>query len=1358
MELLNNKEKIVSFLGAIESNVKLDNIAGYYNINILLEDVVANLLNIIFDYKFINANRIEKNYPAIDLIDEERRIAVQVTSDNGYGKINDTFIKFKNSKKDLPKKIDNVKFFMLKGKMPNYSSGKINKTSKRFNIKKDIMDFSDIVRELDNLQHNKISEIEKYLETIYINKPVIRLDSIKKIERNDDKLEKYINRFIINRESSEHNKEKLIDVIEEKNKVILLSDAGKGKTIEIKKLVKDIEDKDKNLFPFYCKLNTYVNEDIKELIPVQYKDIYKENLVFILDALDEIEEKNRNTFVRKLERFCQENENIKVIITCRNNFYMNKSENFDGTLKNFNEYILCDIERKNINELLKINNINENEFWNEIELKKLDFIVLNIFYLNEIIDIYCKEKKLPTKEGLMDYILDKRYNTDKNKYRNTIDFDSKKNKMENALKKVALTLEMLGKNYLTEQEYNELVSQDDNRELLKYSSLLRKSGNGNYSFIHNNFGEYLAAKKISEYDLDTIKEIVTYENLKTKIKPSWVNTLSFAVNKYKDTALINWIISCMPEFIVYIEIDVISIENRKMILRALLEKYNSKRVWFPYSIRTNNLISDIDDLKYIINIIRQKEHYTTVGNALYILESIGNLFGMDKEIKKELLNVAKKSGYTSYNKAVAINLLANFNLGTYDDLIKIIDSNKDMENSTLRRSYFYYCNTLKIINESIDIFIDRWDSSRNMLRKTDDGDDIYSWGEIQEVHKAFNNITNQATLNKAIDFFETIQLHIHNEEDKLVISLCNSIYNTHKETKEIINNLIRVYTKVEEQYDYANMNAIIKIIKSHNMLLSFFKQYMKLDHKHGYRVYEIIIDDECMEYFYTQYKNYKYKDETTESILIFCSDKIKYYEELKVLYEKRTKKKLEKRNAVDYNAIRVESEKVFIETLFNRDSFIELVSKFINEYGEDGKLYLRTLKDIRRYDKIELNIEYKELLYFICSHFNEADYIDIKSFDSWDWNLVILDQMYQRMNNKHEIELNTEQIKIIEEICKKGIKKCDFRNAQKKNMINRKCLYYWFFRNKYNFEYPEKVLLDMLEFEFSTGGERVGFGYITKCVEKRKIDKRVEENLNSRELPWQVFENHIEYSLENNISNCIESVGRYLENKKNFENERNLAAKYLIKYMKLDKFIKKYFVNLEIKMQRNVIGLIFEKDPEILNDWLIERLNKTNKNENKMFYAQYLILANKNEGYEYYIKYLKKNNRPYKDRRYYEGINEKLGKISNIIMIEWLIEIIQITISPQFKDDTFDGIYNNVRKSIINTGAQSSNSFYIVNNRLSEIFRENQDNKNIGMISYIIEDLENEYCKNYLKSYTIGDIKKKLYELDVKKDAIDSYL
>ena len=159
-----------------------------------------------------------------------------------------------------------------------------------------------------------------------------------------------------------------------------------------------------------------------------------------------------------------------------------------------------------------------------------------------------------------------------------------------------------------------------------------------------------------------------------------------------------------------------------------------------------------------------------------------------------------------------------------------------------------------------------------------------------------------------------------------------------------------------------------------------------------------------------------------------------------------------------------------------------------------------------------------------------------------------------------------------------------------------------------------------------------------------------------------------------------------------------------------------------------------------------------------MFYAQYLILADKKEGYEYYIEYLKKNNRSYNDRKFYSSINEKISHESSIVMLKWIIEIIQIIINQKFKDYAYGDIYNNVRKAIINIGTENINNFSTVEKELSKIFNEKKDNINIGMISYIIKDLENEYCEKHINDYNIYDIKKKLYELDIKKEAIDNYL
>lgn len=115
METTMNQERISQYLAIIQKNIENDNINGYYNIDRKMEDIVAKLLELVYGYKLINTNDIYPNYPAIDLADSERRIAVQVTADNSVEKINRTFEVFKNSKEKLINKYDRVIFFMTIG-------------------------------------------------------------------------------------------------------------------------------------------------------------------------------------------------------------------------------------------------------------------------------------------------------------------------------------------------------------------------------------------------------------------------------------------------------------------------------------------------------------------------------------------------------------------------------------------------------------------------------------------------------------------------------------------------------------------------------------------------------------------------------------------------------------------------------------------------------------------------------------------------------------------------------------------------------------------------------------------------------------------------------------------------------------------------------------------------------------------------------------------------------------------------------------------------------------------------------------------------------------------------------------------
>ncbi len=1218
METIINQEKVSQYLSTIKTNIENDNINGYYNINRKMEDIVAKLLELVYGYNFINTNDIYPNYPAIDLADDKRRISVQVTSDNSIEKINRTFDVFKNSKEKLIDKYDRIIFFMIKGKLPKYDGRKIKNKGINFNKYTDIMDYSDIIRAIDDYTNEKLYPIANFLENQYVSKLVRKISEIEKEERKDV-IGNYIERKVIELGKNDYfnreNRKELYEITNKNDKVILLSDAGEGKTQEAKNLVNKTNKKEKDICAFYKRLNIYTDQKIKEMVPKEYEGIPFQNLLFVFDGLDEIENKNRTTFIKNVEDFCEENKDVKIVITCRKSFYEPHNRDYDGTLKGFDEYVLCKINEDDINEILLRENIDQSEFWKEIIRKKLHYMIYNPFYLNEIVKRYIEKGKLPKKEIFLDDIINEGFLKDKNKYRNSIELKESKEQIEDLLEIIGLTLEYLGKNFLTDSEYKELINKKENRELLNYSSLWCKNDDGNWNFIHNNFGEYLAARRLSRYSLNTIKKAICFDGIPNKINHTWINTLTFLVNQYKDYKLIEFLITAMPEFLSYIEKDIIDNQKRKEIFWTIYKEYKNKKKWIDYDIyQTNNLVSDEEDIKYLLKEIKENYHYTSVGNALHILNNVDSLYGLENEVKETLINITIDDKYTSYNKSDAIEILPDFSLAKKEELIRIIECNKLKENSTLRKSYFYFCNTLQIVNEAIDIFIERFEIESKGMRATwkDEDEEPYFFDEHVEYEKAFGLINNENALNKVIKFLNETEFENSEDTKNIVNNLCNSIFNTHLTKNDLVKTLLSIYIKCEKHYNYENMNMILTKIKKEGILLDFFKEYMKLGKNKAYRVYEQIIDDECMEYYYYEYEKKKFSDDITEIILRFCNNKIKFYNKLKKLYEERTKKTIQERMSVDYDKIRKESKQYFFNKLFNKNEFLGLMQE-LKEEMPSKRLIVKELKETRHYDKLDLDSKYQYTLNFLIWQFKDKDDITKESFKNWDWDYFILKEVYKIMTeDKNSIIISEEQKKIIQNICNNKILNADFRNAikykkDKSWTTNWLCIYLWFYRYKFNFKYSDNILLDMLEFEFSVDGEKLGIDYIERQVNRIEVRNRIVENINNGEIHTDVFKNHIKYCINNNIGTCVDAVGKHLLNKNLYDEERLIATEYLIKFMKLENFINEYFYIIELEFQKRILGKIIEKNSEILYPWLIKKLNVSKKIENKMFFAQQIL-------------------------------------------------------------------------------------------------------------------------------------------------------
>ena len=159
-----NKEiylkEVAGSLALLSKEVTILNAVNLYDINIVAEDFFPGLLNLVYEYKLKNANYLEKNAPAIDLFDNINKIAVQVTSDNSSKKINHTIEEFN---KNESYKIYNRLIILILTQKKKYTT-EFNTDGKFvFDKMKDIWDVEDLMKDIRDLETDRIKEISSYL-------------------------------------------------------------------------------------------------------------------------------------------------------------------------------------------------------------------------------------------------------------------------------------------------------------------------------------------------------------------------------------------------------------------------------------------------------------------------------------------------------------------------------------------------------------------------------------------------------------------------------------------------------------------------------------------------------------------------------------------------------------------------------------------------------------------------------------------------------------------------------------------------------------------------------------------------------------------------------------------------------------------------------------------------------------------------------------------------------------------------------------------------------------------------------------------------------------------------------------------
>ena len=140
---------------------------GQTDINKVSETILIPLFSEIYGYERLrNLNTTERsNYPAIDLADDEARVAFQITSRADLEKVKDTLRKFTDH--ELYQKYDRLFIFVLTEKQQTYSTASCKKIVQGrfdFDPHRDIEDYRDLLRRLEDLQIEKTIRVQNILE------------------------------------------------------------------------------------------------------------------------------------------------------------------------------------------------------------------------------------------------------------------------------------------------------------------------------------------------------------------------------------------------------------------------------------------------------------------------------------------------------------------------------------------------------------------------------------------------------------------------------------------------------------------------------------------------------------------------------------------------------------------------------------------------------------------------------------------------------------------------------------------------------------------------------------------------------------------------------------------------------------------------------------------------------------------------------------------------------------------------------------------------------------------------------------------------------------------------------------------
>jgi len=934
-------------------------------------------------------------------------------------------------------------------------------------------------------------------------------------------------------------------------KIILLGDAGFGKTIELESL--QIELINRGFQVCFLKLKNYEDYDVKFIIP-NYNPINQSKSFVVIDGLDELSGLAYSKAIKSINALSNQYPNIAIIVSCRTNIY-------NQNLEQFRVFVLQKFTDSDIEKYLEYHlNHKKNHFLNLIPSGQIKELIRIPFYLDKAVKYYQENERLPKDViVLLEYFVDESLKVRINDDSNLPISKPEREKCLRLIQKLAFIMECQGINSLSIESFQKLIGEETVVKLVFEKSSLIHVNNNQVQFSHRIFQEYFAATVLAQSKkFKTIRSNLANYPRKSKLKSNWLNVVSYLVQLLDkkeniQKKLLNWLEKDNLKSLIRMEKEGFSKEFRERIFLKIFHKYKKREWLFRYDIKLDQLVDFGGYLIVLEKLILELDEHNPIESRVNVLELIPlfEKIELTTSIRDLIKNKLLPLIFENDN---SIPLIRSLSIQAYSNLIgfeelkleKLVGMFLNSEHQPTREAVRNAIITSRQEDKFIEELLVQFGISINQKLNVNKFDSNHIGNTLKGI-KELDSVLKYLKFYQQ-NFDNTVYFSFRLTSEEVVKKINQEFINDKILFTELMNSFV---LRLDDFWDNINTHIFEWIIKSNNRHDAFLFLYNYFPELESWVVHRlaVIADVSSIKFFANEFINKKISRQSVE-VFQKTLDEFRKYDLLSSFNELVNRKE----NIPLPNSEKIDNElteqQVYYlrkkKILFDKEFFINQVLMALkNEKNINNEV----LNKVSQQNLI-LEIYQSEIICGLGRVIKEGEIISKKElvdkiYKHWDCCISAMNiEMAMRFGSKRDLQFDKEEKGKIKSWCRKQIEKgnIDFRGLNLSgNILNRwdyrffeRCFFTfcnWFKTEQFE-DFEEKLYLDMLSFIPPNHLELDGiFDFVKSKVDSKKIADRVLENLVIGIKVKEVLENHLRYTWTNKISQAKKLIPKYLRNK-----------------------------------------------------------------------------------------------------------------------------------------------------------------------------------------------------------------------------------